>query len=1295
MTTDLHAQIAEDIEAAQYREALRTIDREDLRDPLASVLRARAWMGLERFSDAHREVSGVLAMQIDNATRLTADQVKLKCLGLMATVEDALAAALALVDNALACESPADAVEANLAAAWHYARKQCRPLVDATLAKARELDQAAHEIDHLEGFILLMFDERLAAIAAYERARSAPGDDAKSARIRRSARCGLARVHYLLGDFAAAHRELDAISPLASSDIRTRRGRIEILAAEKRWGEVVAIYDEIAGISPRSDYGGSDAVERSRAIYRDGDYDEAVRALDRIVEQADDVRDDYVTEARQLSTLLSREAARDLPRRRLYAFPSVAQLRNHCGPASCELYLRFFGLRKDQVEIARAIKFPDSGTPVYRMRSYLEDAGFHTRRIEAELPILRALIDRDIPVILEEDYSSSRHVAVAIGYDDARGILEVQDPMTHIVRETSYEELAKIQAFSNAGALVAVPKDAPERLQRLDDAGARDCEYIALADRAWAALDEKKLEEADAYNERSLALRRDYELSWIYKFRRAMTAVEESPSGETRVQLHRIVAETMAIWPDDEWPLELAGEVAYFEDRYGEALQAYERARDRDPADPRNWSKIADCLLAMGNVEASKRSLLSTLARYPSQLRATENLAHVHSSEGEQTRALMLNEIARASNPTNAFNHSVHAEILSARRDFEGALAAYARVEELDPGRAAHALVTRARLLAKIGRFDEAEAMLRSAPPHHPLAADVPNELGFVLYRARAFERAAAHAKELADDGAMAPALAGAARVAMGDVEGGLADLVVALTRFPAFAWAHNKVGRALLARDEIVDAVAALSAAVTIVPSVAEYRFDLGDAFARSGSGSLASPQLRQAAESGDLNEEELVRVGAVLLEVEGARAVHAFFESLEQGDLPADLAIHRAHARTVFEPVWMPNAGSAVLRGIADVDDEDPFGRLQRGLDRFAESIEGEAEGEAMARAAIAEIATQVDVAFPRRLLASRMTSLGRYEDALELLAPLGDDFIDARSRVGAFAALERHDEAERAVEAFEKRFSEGNKPAPMGVPLRFQLAQSRGDHEGALALARRAGETEGESHDDGRLDEWELEEFDCLLALGRVDEAIAFGIGQAGDGSSLGKLAHHALLAGRLRVAASLAEKSLTLDPKEAYSLHALGRAAEVAGHLDEARALYARAGEADPGWHAWLEELSRLAMADGDYALALEHSERAINQDGHTCFFAVGVRAQVDLLAGDVERAKRLATRARGLGLSDRHHSAGQDIWGLEALLRGETSQARALFDSFLNESELASAADRQRIERVWEARSRLA
>ena len=139
MTTDLHAQISDHIDAARYREALAVLDAEVLTDPAASVLRARAWLGLERFSDADREARVLLSTRIDNATRLAADQVKLKCLGLMATVEDALAAALELVEHATMCESPEDIVEAHLAAAWHYARKRCRPLVDATLAKARAI----------------------------------------------------------------------------------------------------------------------------------------------------------------------------------------------------------------------------------------------------------------------------------------------------------------------------------------------------------------------------------------------------------------------------------------------------------------------------------------------------------------------------------------------------------------------------------------------------------------------------------------------------------------------------------------------------------------------------------------------------------------------------------------------------------------------------------------------------------------------------------------------------------------------------------------------------------------------------------------------------------------------------------------------------------------------------------------------------------------------------------------------------------------------------------------------------
>ena len=81
------------------------------------------------------------------------------------------------------------------------------------------------------------------------------------------------------------------------------------------------------------------------------------------------------------------------------------------------LFIRLYGFDFLHASAgARAIKLPNSGTPTYAMRRFLEKAGLEVRRIEAELPVLRKVIDLGLPLILEEEYSSSRHVAVAIGY---------------------------------------------------------------------------------------------------------------------------------------------------------------------------------------------------------------------------------------------------------------------------------------------------------------------------------------------------------------------------------------------------------------------------------------------------------------------------------------------------------------------------------------------------------------------------------------------------------------------------------------------------------------------------------------------------------------------------------------------------------------------------------------------------------------------------------------------------------------------------------------------------------------
>jgi hypothetical protein len=279
-----------------------------------------------------------------------------------------------------------------------------------------------------------------------------------------------------------------------------------------------------------------------------------------------------------------------MPRKRLSEFPSLTQLRDHCGPASCELYLRYFGLSDSQIEIAREIKHPDGGTPVYRMRRYLDEAGFVTRRIEAELPRIKRLIEAGIPVIMEEAYSDSTHVAVAIGYDDARELLEVQDPMTHQIRETFYENLAEIRNYSNHGALVGAPKDDAERVAALDEVGAEECLYISLVDEAWAALDDEKPEAGDKLIDESIELHREYELAWLYRFRRARDAMKKEASAENRVALHRVLGEITSIWPDDEWPQQLLGEALYFDDRPREALvvrRAGRSARPRPCAHPR------------------------------------------------------------------------------------------------------------------------------------------------------------------------------------------------------------------------------------------------------------------------------------------------------------------------------------------------------------------------------------------------------------------------------------------------------------------------------------------------------------------------------------------------------------------------------------------------------------------------------------------------------------------------------------------------------------------------------------
>jgi len=298
-------------------------------------------------------------------------------------------------------------------AARGLARKQCWKLAEAALREAIELAPNDIEVLFAQVRVALMMDQRLAARAIYE--RIAVLSPARGA-------WGLALVAFLLGEFETARDQIaraiaasdEAIGPLLL------RGQIALAT-----NDLTALEHTVAELARRS----------PRA--------ESLPAWQRAL---DDLR-------RSLA------APADGTYARLTAFPTTMQRRDYCGPCTVELVLRYWrgGLDMTNDQIAQVVKFPDSGTPIYKMREFFHLVGFDTLRCRASIGQLKRLIDAGYPVIVEEEFPNSAHVVVAIGYDDAVNVLIFQDPMTHIITRIPLDAVNRLRRPSLDAALVAFP----------------------------------------------------------------------------------------------------------------------------------------------------------------------------------------------------------------------------------------------------------------------------------------------------------------------------------------------------------------------------------------------------------------------------------------------------------------------------------------------------------------------------------------------------------------------------------------------------------------------------------------------------------------------------------------------------------------------------------------------------------------------------------------------------------------------------------------------------------------------
>jgi tetratricopeptide (TPR) repeat protein len=525
----------------------------------------------------------------------------------------------------------------------------------------------------IEGWIGLQFDRRDDAVAAYQRAteRLEP----------HRGWMGLARVRYVTGDFDGALAALAQVGDQPRTRAGALRMRADIARIRGEWPSFLERVEAILAATPGGDHRRGDLLDRASALFALGRRDdglEVYRALWR-----EDEADSVGRFAREVLNTVEREQGAG-GRLMLPRFPTVAQKRNYCGPATLELVLRSLGIDVGQDDIAPQVK-KETGSSVLAMTRYLESHGLVTRRFEGDAARFRTCVELGLPVIVEEEYSTTSHVAVVIGIDDGLGLLFVQDPMTHVTSERLIKTQGTLGAMYRNAAIVAIRPDDTERAAVLDRAGVLDQAHLRLVDSC--ADDELALDNEEVLRrcDRALALVEDYPLAWnrrtqallhqMFRFRTANNGARfVSELRKARVRYH-----------DQEWPHLLHATYLMDDSRHEEALIELETALRLDPQDSNTAQDIAECHMQLQRRDEATAAFWKTLGIDPTHVRATENFAGHALDGGDLDLAAHLSACALEMSPQNPFNYLVASRTAAARGELDAALGLARRAVEVNP----------------------------------------------------------------------------------------------------------------------------------------------------------------------------------------------------------------------------------------------------------------------------------------------------------------------------------------------------------------------------------------------------------------------------------------------------------------------------------------------------------------------------------------------------------------------------------------------------------------------------------
>lgn len=536
-----------------------------------------------------------------------------------------------------------------------FARKRCWTQAESCLSQALQAAPAHPQVLAAQARLHLEADRRLQARLIYDQMTLL-----SSVWARVHAGWGLGYVAYLLGEFDLALQHAESALALSPEAIAPLYVLAQVALARQEAAHLDDIVQRLAQRSPQAD--------------------------------------GLLPLQRELDQLRARQANHNgALRHRLEAFPTLVQRRDYCGPSTVELVLRYWDdqLKLTNDQIARQVMLYPNGTPLYRMVEFFNLYGFDTLRARLPLERLKALIQAGFPVILQQEHANSSHVVVAIGYDDAAQVIELQDPMTHIVATQPFTTLQAMRQTYCDAALVAFPRGRGLENQ-LAHLGVFNHPAILATDQAVQKLDSAEPIAAAHLLQQAVELLPEHALAWILLLQVRLDAWQQvsirspqrikNPSSleKSRRRFMRTLAKARRLFPQAGFIHQFQGRADLQEQKVEPALRAFELACQADPEDARNHASLAECHFYLRHQPAALIAAQRCLELDPASPDANIWMAR-SLLEADPESAYHYAVCALELGPQLALSHLAWGEAALLQGDIENAQRALQELQRLSP----------------------------------------------------------------------------------------------------------------------------------------------------------------------------------------------------------------------------------------------------------------------------------------------------------------------------------------------------------------------------------------------------------------------------------------------------------------------------------------------------------------------------------------------------------------------------------------------------------------------------------